>query len=45
LAARADLQRELQRRKEEATQDIVQRCQEAEASAAATQEAVGTDVQ
>ena len=45
LAVRADLQRELQRRKEEATQDIVQRCQEAEASAAATKEAVGTEVQ
>jgi hypothetical protein len=47
LAARADLQRELQRRKEEATQDIVQRCQEAEAAsaAAATKEAVGADVQ
>lgn len=45
LAARADLQRELQRRKEEATQDIVQRCQEAEASAAATKEMVGADVQ
>jgi hypothetical protein len=44
LAARADLQRELQRRKQEATQDIVQRCQEA--SATSTDEVVdGPSVQ